>query len=595
MADKLGVAATDLIQQALAMDLPQPALTSATRHSMTLSHHASSSLLASHQTLSSAHSRRLSLSHSAPMHAASAHAAYTPAASAHGAPSSPAITPLGAHASYSLREGRGGRPGGAGGGAAVGGVGGGGMAGDIVPPGDDFPPRLRLIRTRSVEAQEQAETDSQACRPEPLGELTSSLSAHNSHEGMGMGGEEKGGRWAEGQQAWVDGAGRGTGGRNENVQGGGAYAPSLAGAGARDGEALERFYAREEVAGRGGPVQMAAAVDAHGAMVRVMASAVAAAAEELRQGSRAQAGGEMGRTAGSGAGRGTQQYDNGESSSVSEQASSCDPAAAAAEDAVASLMFFDAFRFFSLPHFARHHFVPLAQCGRQQLQGLPPPRMDSIRYIKMCKETGILDARFTTTSADIIFSKVTRGSERKLSVYALTTALHLIAQEKGQPVESLQRTIIAHFHAHVPAAELPPPGSNPASSSPGASSDASSQHNRQLAWMQHSAQRPPMPSAGCWASPSPAHSAGCSSASTQHAGASHYARMLHLQQQGYEAGDGAGYGRHGLEEQGSEGKGRSCPRSQSPQAQRRHSICAMTACYELPHHRQHGGSRRRRA
>ncbi|CAI5499205.1 unnamed protein product [Closterium sp. Naga37s-1] len=498
MADKLGVASTDLIRQAIAMDLPQPALTSATRHSMTLSHHVSSSLLASHQTLSSAHSRRLSLPHPAAAHAlsahaVSAHAGYTHAASAHAAPASPAtITPLAAQTSYSLREGRGGRPAGAaaaGGGSAGGFGGGGGGAGDIVPPGDEFPPRLRLIRTRSLEAEEGAPAharasagglgashatgaraadghvgEGEACRPEPLSELTSSLSAHNSHEGRVMGGGEKWGRGADGgQQAGVVGAGRGAGEWNENAQGGGLYAQRTAVAGGQDREASGHLHGGEEVAARGGYARRVADGDddgdssavgwTDGAMGRAMVSAVAAAAKDLRQG--------RGGLAGGGAGGRAQQYDDEEGSSADRRLTNEDPAASAAEGAVASLMFFDAFRFFSLPHFARHHFVPLAQCSRHQLQGLPPPRMDSIRFIKMCKETAILDARFTTTSADIIFSKVTRGSERKLSVYTLAAALHLIEAEKGLAPPALERIIIAHFLSHVPAAVLPPPGTNP--------------------------------------------------------------------------------------------------------------------------------------
>ncbi|CAI5468746.1 unnamed protein product [Closterium sp. Yama58-4] len=484
MADKLGVTRTDLIRQvrphppgatssarcdlirqAIAMDLPQPALTSATRHSMTLSHHVSSSLLASHHTLSSAHSRRLSLPHPAAGHAASAHAAsahvasahagYTHAASAHAAPASPAaLAPLAAHTSYPLREGRGGRPAAGGASGSAGGFGGGGGgAGDIVPPGDDFPPRLRLIRTRSLEAEEHTRTAAggfDACRPEPLSELRSSLSDHNSHEGRAMGGREKGERGAEGgQQVGGNGAGRGAGERNENSQGGELYAQRQAVAGGRNNEALGYLHGGEEVVARGGYAQGIANDNdgdssgvgwTDGAMGRVVVSAVAAAAEESRQGRRGQAGGVVG--------GGAQQYDDDGNSSTGGRLSNEDPAAAAAEGAVASLMFFDAFRFFSLPHFARHHFVPLAQCGRHQLQGLPPPRMDSIRFIKMCKETAILDARFTTTSADIIFSKVTRGSERKLSVYTLAAALRLIEAEKGLAPPALERIIIAHFLAH---------------------------------------------------------------------------------------------------------------------------------------------------
>ncbi|CAI5464662.1 unnamed protein product [Closterium sp. Yama58-4] len=492
MADKLGVTSTDLIRQAIAMDLPQPALTSATRHSMTLSHHVSSSLLSSHHTLSSAHSRRLSLPHPAAghadsAHAASAHAGYTHAASAHSAythasahagPASPAaLAPLSAHTSYSLREGRGGRPAAGGASGSAGGFGGGGGgAGDIVPPGDDFPPRLRLIRTRSLEAEEQSRAaaggfgashatgaraagghvaEGEACRPEPLSELRSSLSDHNSHEGRAMGGAEKGGRGTEGGQQ----AGRGAGERNENAQGGEPFAQRQSVAGGRDWEAVERRHGGEEVAAREGYAQGLADGDndggysigvgwTDGAMGRTLVSAVAGAAEELRQGRRGQAGGRVGGAAESGAGRGALHHDDEEGSSADRRLTNEDPAAAAAEGAVASLMFFDAFRFFSLPHFARHHFVPLAQCGRHQLQGLPPPRMDSIRFIKMCKETAILDARFTTTSADIIFSKVTRGSERKLSVYTLATALRLIEAEKGLAPPALERIIIAHFLSH---------------------------------------------------------------------------------------------------------------------------------------------------
>jgi hypothetical protein len=62
------------------------------------------------------------------------------------------------------------------------------------------------------------------------------------------------------------------------------------------------------------------------------------------------------------------------------------------------------------------------------------------RYMKDCN---IFDKKFTSTSADIIFSKAKAKGERKIGIHDFCKALALVAQDKGCG----QGLTLVHFSA----------------------------------------------------------------------------------------------------------------------------------------------------
>ena len=70
-------------------------------------------------------------------------------------------------------------------------------------------------------------------------------------------------------------------------------------------------------------------------------------------------------------------------------------------------------------------------------------QMEGKTWAKMMKDCGVFDKRFTTTSADIIFSKAKPKGERVIRINDFCRALQLVAQEKSVAYEELLRTICA--------------------------------------------------------------------------------------------------------------------------------------------------------
>ncbi|KAF6258199.1 p25-alpha-domain-containing protein [Scenedesmus sp. NREL 46B-D3] len=59
------------------------------------------------------------------------------------------------------------------------------------------------------------------------------------------------------------------------------------------------------------------------------------------------------------------------------------------------------------------------------------PGMDGFRFVKLCREAGLIDGRFSTTSADLVFAKVKTQGAKKISFAQFNEALALIAADKG--------------------------------------------------------------------------------------------------------------------------------------------------------------------
>jgi len=57
--------------------------------------------------------------------------------------------------------------------------------------------------------------------------------------------------------------------------------------------------------------------------------------------------------------------------------------------------------------------------------------LDGKSFAKLCKDTGLVDARFTATSADLVFAKVCRKGTRRLDFSDFQEALQLVAEKKS--------------------------------------------------------------------------------------------------------------------------------------------------------------------
>lgn len=63
--------------------------------------------------------------------------------------------------------------------------------------------------------------------------------------------------------------------------------------------------------------------------------------------------------------------------------------------------------------------------------------MDGRQFVKMMKDVGFVDKKFTTTDVDLIFAKVKEKSQRKITFFEFEDALVLVAKRKGKTVDDL--------------------------------------------------------------------------------------------------------------------------------------------------------------
>eukprot|EP00878_Enallax_costatus_P026549 GHUV01028495.1.p1 GENE.GHUV01028495.1~~GHUV01028495.1.p1 ORF type:complete len:130 (+),score=37.87 GHUV01028495.1:458-847(+) len=69
------------------------------------------------------------------------------------------------------------------------------------------------------------------------------------------------------------------------------------------------------------------------------------------------------------------------------------------------------------------------------------PGMDGFRFAKLCREAGIVDSSYPTTSVDIVFAKVKAKGSKKISFAQFDDALNLIAAEKGVAAEDVKAAV----------------------------------------------------------------------------------------------------------------------------------------------------------
>jgi p25-alpha len=70
--------------------------------------------------------------------------------------------------------------------------------------------------------------------------------------------------------------------------------------------------------------------------------------------------------------------------------------------------------------------------------------MDSAKFVKLSKESGLVDKKLTTTDLDLIFTKSKGGAGlKRLDYNTFTVALRHIADKKGLAYEDIAGQIVA--------------------------------------------------------------------------------------------------------------------------------------------------------
>eukprot|EP01069_Polyplicarium_translucidae_P013287 Polyplicarium_translucidae@DN872_c0_g1_i1.p1 len=67
--------------------------------------------------------------------------------------------------------------------------------------------------------------------------------------------------------------------------------------------------------------------------------------------------------------------------------------------------------------------------------------MDGRQFVKMLRDAKVLDPKFTTTQADLVFAKAKQKGHRKLHMTDFDTAVTLMAQKKGVPKDAIAERI----------------------------------------------------------------------------------------------------------------------------------------------------------
>lgn len=78
--------------------------------------------------------------------------------------------------------------------------------------------------------------------------------------------------------------------------------------------------------------------------------------------------------------------------------------------------------------------------------------MDGAHFVKLCKDTGLIDRAFTTTNADLIFAKVKAKGDRKILFEAFLDALALVGEIKfPRDPEGFDRVVLQILHSRGPS------------------------------------------------------------------------------------------------------------------------------------------------
>ena len=69
--------------------------------------------------------------------------------------------------------------------------------------------------------------------------------------------------------------------------------------------------------------------------------------------------------------------------------------------------------------------------------------LEGAKFAKLCKETKLIDSKFTTVDVDLIFGQAKAKTDRKLTFEQFETSLGLIAKKKSVDVDVVKNQIIA--------------------------------------------------------------------------------------------------------------------------------------------------------
>ncbi|CAK0864434.1 unnamed protein product [Prorocentrum cordatum] len=67
--------------------------------------------------------------------------------------------------------------------------------------------------------------------------------------------------------------------------------------------------------------------------------------------------------------------------------------------------------------------------------------MDQKSFVKLCKDVKLVDKSFTTTDADLIFTKVVTKGQRRIDFGHFSAALDQVAAKKGTSAEAIRDAI----------------------------------------------------------------------------------------------------------------------------------------------------------
>ena len=74
--------------------------------------------------------------------------------------------------------------------------------------------------------------------------------------------------------------------------------------------------------------------------------------------------------------------------------------------------------------------------------GGEPGAMDNVKFAKLCRDCGLLSKKFTMTDVDMVFVKVKKRSERKISYKDFRWTVFLIGEETGKGYEQIAEIIV---------------------------------------------------------------------------------------------------------------------------------------------------------
>eukprot|EP00745_Piridium_sociabile_P012378 TRINITY_DN190901_c0_g1_i1.p1 TRINITY_DN190901_c0_g1~~TRINITY_DN190901_c0_g1_i1.p1 ORF type:complete len:147 (+),score=27.62 TRINITY_DN190901_c0_g1_i1:58-498(+) len=66
------------------------------------------------------------------------------------------------------------------------------------------------------------------------------------------------------------------------------------------------------------------------------------------------------------------------------------------------------------------------------------PEMDGRQFVKLCKDCKLIDSKFSSTDADLVFAKVKSKASRKITYAEFEKALGCVAERKKIPFDELK-------------------------------------------------------------------------------------------------------------------------------------------------------------